>query len=163
MDNLADLIELLESEPYVFVGSRLSADRDSSQPHPIECHCEFTRDHEAVVAEGTYRPLHGAVEPFRIRLLFETQVPYAASVELTTPRLPGLNGMVLFSGRHASFIGRVHSEALSAEITTESNCLSLVGSLTLDHHYFAYSLRGAPASSRATLSNVVGIKAPRRA
>ena len=163
MDTLADFIEALASEPYHLAGSYVSGDRPNSYARPIECDFEFSYNDEALFIEGRCKGFDSAQDAFRIKVDFETTTPHAAPVEVTTPRLRALQGRLLFFGGKVTFIGRVHAGALSAQITFERGGISIAGAFALDHHYYAFSLKGGPSSTYEVLSNVVGIRAPRRA
>jgi hypothetical protein len=163
MNSLSELIEHLESEPYYFLGSYWPGQGVATHPIAFEVDCEFTHDGKAVVVDGTYRAHAREQHPFQLRLPFDAQVFHAASADLTTPRLGEMKGKVIFAAGGGSFIGRTDSAALSAQVSfSENEVIVLTGALEIDRKFFGYSLKGVVASSRATLSNVVGIRAPRR-
>jgi hypothetical protein len=164
MNTLSDLIKHLESEPYYFVGSYWSGNRAEAHALPFECDCEFTHDAAALVVEGVYRPHAGATQhPFELRLDLQTQVLHAAPVKVSTPALGTIEGKVVFLSGFGVFIGRNASAAASAQVSvSERDLISVSGAVETGGRYFGYSVKGAVVSNRATLSNVVGIRAPRR-
>jgi len=164
MDTLSDLIDRIESEPYYFVGSYWPADASATHPLPFEFDCEFSHDSAAVMAEGTYRAHTGAPQhPFRLRLPFKGVKQHAAYAELTTPQLETLSGTLVFISGAGTALVRSKVGTLSAHATFDDRGLiTLIGTLEREGDYYGYSVKGAVASYRATLSNVVGIRAPKR-
>ena len=158
MNELIDLIEHLEAEPYYFVGPVWSAARGTNSL-PFDVDCEFTREETAVVVDGKYRLLPGGVQhPFQLRLPFVDAASNVSSVVLTTPALGTVSGKMFFFGGSANFLGRAEAAALSAQLTvSERGVFGLSGVLEIQGRPFGYYLKGVASSDRATLSNVVGI------
>ena len=163
MDNLVQLIDRLESEPYYFVGTYWAAARSINHPLPFEFDCEFTREDNAILVDGTYRPHSGGPQhPFQVRIPFEDALRYVTSVQMETPALGKFTGRLFFMPGHVTFLARTASAALSAELTaSDRGVLTLSGAVDIEGRAFGYSLKGAVTSDRATLSNVVGLKRPR--
>jgi len=147
-----------------FVGSYWTVDVLAPHPMPFEFDCEFTHNDSGITAEGIYRPHSGAPQhPFQLTLPFKDVKPHAVSAELKSSTVGTLNGTLMFVTGAATFLGRSKQAILSAHVTLgERGVISLVGALELGGKHYAYRLTGTVASYRATLSNVVGIRAPKR-
>jgi hypothetical protein len=164
MNTLSDFIDGLEAEPYYFVGSYWTSDVLAPHPMPFEFDCEFTHNDSGVFVEGLYRAHSGAPQhPFQLRLPFKGVTPHAVSSELESPAIGLAVGSLMFVSGAATFLGRSKQAILSAHVTVEERgIITLVGTLELQGKQYGYKLKGAVASYRATLANVVGIRAPKR-
>ena len=152
---LANLIERLEPEPYVFDGyCWLESTPNALQP--LKFNCEFTHDGEALVADWNRGP-------FEIRIPFRKSSLHRAVAELFIQGFGHMRGQLSFVGSQVLYYGSAELATLFAHICfEESGVVNVVGTYELNGLRHLFSISGGIAPGPAAVANVQSI-ARRRA
>lgn len=148
---LADLIEKLDPEPYIFTGHYWGLESPELRKQ-LKFHCEFTHDDLSVIADWQSGP-------FQVRIPLRDNPLHGAIVQLFVREFGNVPGQLTFSDGDVIFAGSNEVVVIFAHICfDERNVIIVSGTFELNGLRFAYTLNGSRDSGPASVANVYPLK-----